>query len=56
LNVKEKNMFLQDLFHRSSKTEVPIKLKYDLIKHITGGFTEERVVGTGAFGKVYRVR
>ncbi|KAM0909161.1 hypothetical protein ACQ4PT_014981 [Festuca glaucescens] len=45
----------QDLFHRSVEREKePIKLKYDLIKHITGGFAEERIVGTGAFGIVYR--
>jgi hypothetical protein len=32
-----------------------IRLSYSLLKHITNGFSEENVIGRGAFAKVYVV-
>jgi hypothetical protein len=39
-----------------STSDEPMKLTYDMIKQITDDFAEERIIGSGTFGKVYRVR
>ncbi|KAF8711128.1 hypothetical protein HU200_029136 [Digitaria exilis] len=36
--------------------EEPEEVKFQFLREITNGFSEERKVGEGAFGTVYRVR
>jgi hypothetical protein len=33
----------------------PSKLPYQLLKQVTNDFHEERFIGSGTFGKVYKV-
>lgn len=32
----------------------PMKMTYELLKEITNGFSDDRIVGSGTFGKVYK--
>uniref|UniRef100_A0A453GTY9 Protein kinase domain-containing protein n=1 Tax=Aegilops tauschii subsp. strangulata TaxID=200361 RepID=A0A453GTY9_AEGTS len=43
------------LEHILDGTEEPTNLPFELLKNITGNFSEEREIGHGGFGMVYKV-
>ena len=47
------NLYLQKLQDRTMELEV---LPFQVLREITDDFSEERKLGEGAFGVVYRVR